>query len=355
MKVLYINTVPTGMNGITNAIFGLIEVLSKGDNIKIGYVSINDIDDSHATILKENHIDYYVLRRERPLSYLAKLKRIIKDEGYDIVHAHGNSHTIFLEMYAGKKGKCKKTIAHGQNSFSTHPIIHWILTPFFNRYTDVRLACSKVAGDFLFGKKKYTVIRNGITVDKFSFDSTKRNSKRKDLSIGEDTFLFGNIARISKEKNIFFLVDVLSDLLLKGKKASLIIIGDGPQRKELEEKITNLGLNDNVIITGFVSSYDYLDALDLVTMPSFFEGLPISLIEAQANGLKCICSVNVTREANIDNMVTYLDIGEGSIEKWSSTISEFIEKKNSRQTIDMAGSAFNIDNEATLLLDIYSN
>ena len=110
--------------------------------------------------------------------------------------------------------------------------------------------------------------------------------------------------------------------------------------------------NLNIVLT--THSRDFLDAIDLFVMPSFFEGLPISLIEAQANGLKCLCSENITKEASINNMIKYLPInGEDSIGLWVNSIEEFSIKNNNRQNNDMSKSEFDIKNEVSRILEIY--
>lgn len=360
MKILYVNTVKTELNGITNAIVNLISGFRKyGSNDMIDFVSINSPSPEYIKMLKDYGVRLFVFdRNAHPIKYFFSIKRHIKKEKYDVVHIHGNSHTMAVETLAAKLGHAKLVIAHGQNSMAKHMFIHKLLTPIFNLTTDIGLACSELAGVFLFGrKKKYNVVYNGIDFDKFAFNDEKRKSQRVKLGFNEECFVLGNVARLSQEKNQIFLLDLLQELIRINDKYRLVLLGDGPDKDALVSEINKRKLNNFVHMVGFALSTDYLDSFDLLLMPSIFEGLPVSLIEAQANGLSCICSSNITRTASINNMITYISINENdSLNKWINCI---LEKENevsvNNRRPDLKNSDFNIAVETRKMIDLYTS
>lgn len=346
MKLLLINTNSTSYNGVTNAIFNLLEAM-EGKNIDIDYLSINDPEDKYKRIIKNKWGNLYVFpRNTRPIKYFFELSRLIKNNKYDIVHVHGNSHTLSLEMLAAKIAGCKIRIAHGQNSTCYNLKLHKILTPIFNATCNYGFACSQNAGDFLFGEKEFIVLRNGINMKKYAFDIEKREEIRKRLGYTNNCIVVGNVAAMRKEKNQLFLIDVFNYLYRNNNNYRMILVGDGPDRTEIEENITELGLNDVIHLTGFADDSIYLSAMDMIVMPSVFEGLPISLIEEQTNGLVCFVSENITKEIDTTKKNIFISL-DRKPEEWA----EIIANANILRTEDLSEEFFKKTKEAGF--DIY--
>ena len=320
MRVLMINTVPMERNGITNVICNIIENINHGE-IVIDCVAINTPDSKYKNLLKKYGGEIYVIpnRLSKPHIYVKKLAELIGRNKYDAVHAHGNSHTLALEMMAAKIAGCQFRIAHSHNTTCKYKFVDKIMTPFFEKLCTNRIACGIEAGKWLFRKKEFWVLNNGIDAEKYRFNNVARESIRKKYHIDDDTLLIGHVGEFNDFKNHDFLVSIFAEILKK-RKACLLLVGIGPRQKIVKDKVNDLKINRNVIFAGAVDNInDYLSAIDIVVMPSLHEGLPLTLIEEQASGLICYASDCITNEANITGNVYFLPMNEGEKE-WADTI-----------------------------------
>ena len=149
-------------------------------------------------------------------------------------------------------------------------------------------------------------------MQKFSYDEVLRNEIRKKYSIKDDEILIGHIGRFETAKNHIFMIDVLEQIVLKNSEYKLMLIGDGSLFEKIKEIVLEKKLDKNVIFVGSVLNPEkYYNAFDCFIFPSTYEGLGISLIEAQANCLSCIASTNVPVESKITNNVEYLNLDKG--------------------------------------------
>ena len=320
MKVLMINTVPMERNGITNVLCNVIENIDHRDII-IDCVAINTPDVKYKNLLKQNGGEIYVIpnRLSKPHVYVKKLSELIRRNKYDAIHAHGNSHTLALEMMAAKIAGCPFRIAHSHTTTCKYKFVDKIMTPLFELLCTDRIACGIEAGKWLFGKKKFWVLNNGIDTDKFRFNHEARDGIRKKYYIDDDILLVGHVGEFNDYKNQEFLVSVFAEIVKK-RKACLLLIGKGPRQETIRNKVNELGINKNVIFAGVVDNVnDYLSAIDIIVMPSLHEGLPLSLVEEQASGLVCYVSDFITSEVNITGNTHFLPINIGEKE-WADTI-----------------------------------
>lgn len=311
MRILLINTVPTERNGITNVIFNLHRAMDKGD-ICFDYVSINEPDAAYVRQIEEAGGRCYVLSRSMKgiIPYVAKLRKIIRSGGYDAVHAHGNSATLVLEMLAAKLGGCGVRIAHGHNTACLSPALHRLLNPLFQSCCTHPLACGQDAGRWLYGKREFAVVNNGIHTGHFGFRADARQALRSQWGLGQDVRLIGHVGAFIESKNQMFLVELLAELT---KDHHLLLLGDGPLRPAVEARARALGLSDRVHFAGVTDRVgEHLSAFDLLVMPSLFEGLPLTLVEAQASGLACLVSDAITREADKTGNLRFLPLSEGT-------------------------------------------
>lgn len=249
------------------------------------------------------------------INYYKEMNMFFKDIGkhYDIVHLHSSSKN-FLFLYFAKKNNVKVRIAHAHSTgFKTQNFIKVKIGNIFkvllkNNSTQF-MACSKNAGNWLFGKKENVVIlKNAIDISKYKYNKNIRNVIRQKYGILEDDIVCGNVGRVVEQKNHKFLLKIFREILNINNKYKLLIVGDynNVLKKELDEYVKKFNMSDNIIFTGFkINSNEYLNAMDLFLFPSTVEGLGIALIEAQANGLKCIVSENIPEEAKIsENVLT---------------------------------------------------
>lgn len=244
-------------------------------------------------------------------SYRRALKKLFKQEHFDVVHA--NMSTLnFIPLKSAKKAGVKVRIAHGHATSSSDEkgrnFIKSILKPFSAKFATDLVACSKSCGKWLFKDKDFTVINNGISLERFAFDSEKRESVRKQLGLS-DSFVIGHVGRFVPVKNHKFIIDTFAKVSEKRPDAKLLLVGSGDLEDDIKKQIEYLGIKDKVVFTGSVVDVPgCLFAMDCFLFPSFYEGLGLALIEAQVSGLKCFVSDNVSLEADILKTTEYLNL-----------------------------------------------
>lgn len=274
---------------------------------------------------------------------------------YDIVHAHNNSFAMYVLKYAKKYG-IKTRIAHSHttnNSLS-------LKTPFviynkllLKKYYTNQFACGTKASEWLFGNKNSYIIKNAIDISNFCFSNEKRIEIRDKLNIKSDEIVIGHVGRFEKEKNHSFLIKLLNQCKSENINAKLVLIGDGSLKKMIQEKIEKLGLTKNTIFIGNIDNVnDYLNAMDVFVLPSFFEGLPVTLIEAQSNGLKCLVSSNVSDECSITSNIYFMSLNK-SISKWCAEIVKLSKLPRLDESYKIIESGFEIKSATKKLENIY--
>lgn len=323
MRILVINTLPTEKNGISNVIFNLFSNISIRDNIKFGYVSNSHIDTYYANKINTYGIKSYVLKRSlsKTLSYVITLANIAK--GYDIIHVHGNSATMALEMIAAKLAGVKIRIAHSHNTTCTNKLIDRILRPLFYALTNGRMACGEDAGKWLFKNLKFEIIKNGIDTTKFLFVNSERLHLRRKFGL-DNNIVVGHVGNFISQKNHDFLIDVFYQIHKKNPHTILMLLGEGELMASIKQKVEKLHLSDNVLFMGGISNPEvYLNAMDIVIMPSFYEGLPLSMVEEQCNGLPILCSDTIAIEADLTGSVIFMNLNESSC-RWADVALKLI-------------------------------
>ena len=244
--------------------------------------------------------------------YFQQLKQFFKEHSnYKIVHSHINENSSFV-LAAAKQAGVPCRIAHSHLSdlgidiklpFRLYARFAMKDNP--NHY----FACSENAGRWLFGSKKpIKIMNNAVDVEKLQFNAEARALKRAELGL-DNKFVIGHIGRFDKQKNHTFLIDIFKTLYEKERSATLVLVGDGALKKEMERKVLQLGIENNVLFLGVREDIpELLQAFDLFLFPSLFEGLAVVLIEAQAAGLPIIASDTISKEANITGKITYMPL-----------------------------------------------
>ena len=295
---------------------------------------------------------------QKLFKYQKELYRIFKENDYKIVHSHISTLSVFPFR-----------IAHSHSTSNKKEwkrnLIKNILRPFSKLYANQFFACSELSGRWLFGEKalkngKIKIINNAIDLEKFKFNKEKRNEIRKKLNIDENIILVGHIGRFVTQKNHEFLIDVFNEIIKKGKQekfySKLILIGQGNLKENIIEKIKYLGLQDYVIFTGQTTNVsDYYNAMDIFVLPSLYEGLPVVGIEAQANGLLCEFSTDMTKETKVLNTTKFISLKE-TPKIWAEMILEDYKNFKRLDSFDeMTKNNFNIIEEAKKLEEYYIN
>ena len=291
--------------------------------------------------------------------YVNKVKNIIQKNNYDVVHIHGNSHTVVLELLAAKLADCKVRIVHAHSTKCNDLKLHNVMTKPFNMLCTHRIACGKDAGRFMFGKNTFTIINNGIDLYEFSYNEEARIRIREEHNLSGKKVI-GHMGLFSENKNQTFLVDVLAEIKKVDPDYVLLLVGDGETKEAVAEKAKELGLSDSVIFAGFTDDPSgYFSAFDIFTLPSFFEGLPLVLVEAQAEGLCSVVSSSVTTESDKTGNVSFLPLEKGA-KVWADEILKRIDSKDRKENSESATKAltdkgYSVNNEAEKLLEFYKN
>ena len=237
---------------------------------------------------------------KRPVAHFREIKRIVREGGYDLVFRHTDTCTVAAELIAARMGGAGKVIPHAHSTRALHPVWNALMRPVLNLAATERFACGKAAGDWLFGGAPYRIVHNGIDLERFAFDKEQREAVRKEYVHLKDSLLFGHIGNFFTAKNHLFLLEVFAEIKKRQSNAVLLLIGDGELRSEIEEKIRELELENSVKLLGERNDVDRLiQGLDCLIFPSFYEGLPIALIEAQAAGLPVVYSDVISDEVRL--------------------------------------------------------
>lgn len=287
-----------------------------------------------------------------PLRHIWTMYKIFRQGKYDVVHCHLdwflNSYVCFIAMLAG----IKKRIAHHHQAYSVRslsqaeePRIRLVSMPNYlikillssllripcKLFATHWLACGEAAaingwGKRAFKKGKVTVLPNAIDPERFKFSEKSRQEIRARYGIKEDDFVIGHVGRFYPQKNHEFLIDVFSEVCKQKPNAKLLLLGEGPLQEKIRQKVETLGLAESVVFAGLQKDpAPFYSAMDVFAFPSLWEGLPLTLVEAQYSGLPCVVSENVTREIVIKENVYPLSIDDAK--PWCEKICSLRERK----------------------------
>ncbi len=318
MRVLVINTVRFKLNGISAVIKNYYDAMDK-TGIECEFLAIQEPFPEFEKWFADNGLKCHVARKKNPLKYLISVKNIVKSGNFDVVHIHGNSANLALELLACKLGGAKVRIAHSHNTSSTHPFMHKLLYPLFSLLYTKGLACGRDAGKWMFHNKPFEVLNNGIPLESYKYNPEVRALCREELGI-KDEVLLGHVGNFVTQKNHAFLLDTFAKLCEDRDNYRLLLISEGMLFEDMKKRAETLGISDKVIFFGKTNKVSrYLQAMDMFVLPSLFEGLPVVLVEAQAAGLPCLVSDTVSREADMTDEMKFIPIERGS-EIWVENI-----------------------------------
>ena len=317
-------------NGITSYAMNYYQNMNH-DLFSIDFAVHYNFDSDYKKQIEQDGNHVYFMGDYSLKSMLGLRKRIdnlLTANAYDIIHCHILNVSYFYFKSAKKHGiSCRILHSHASKN-SDNPVKN-IRNSFLKKlglkYTTVRFACSKLAGDYLF-KEPYEVIRNAIDYNKFLYSREYAREIKEKYRI-EDELVLGFIGRFTAQKNIPFLLKVFSGLKQINFKFKAFIIGDGSLRPMIEEYLQNHHLSDEVYLVDSTSEvYTYYSAFDIMLLPSLFEGLPVTGVEAQAAGCSVLCSSAITEELNFSGLCRFLEIED--TEAWTECIRSFSKPEN---------------------------
>jgi glycosyltransferase EpsF len=300
-----------------------------------------------------------------PVAFCADILTFIRNYGpYDIVHSHIFFYSGVV-MLASKKCGVKCRISHSHSikrsgdSLCRRILYQPVLRMLLNRYSTKYCACSYAAGEYLFGQKKFqkqgVIIPNVIEMDKYAFHIEERRRIRKEFGINENTKVLGFIGHLTEIKNPHFFIN-LSVEFMKDEDVMFLVIGDGPQKGELENRVTKMGLENRVIFTGLRNDIGaLLSSMDLYICPSKSEGFGIVLLEALANGLCFIAEKNAIVKEIADLGHSEFINGFDNIEQWILTIKKMLNRgRDYVSCLELEKSIYNSKKMPDIIKELYS-
>lgn len=287
------------------------------------------------------HPEYQILHSHMSeLGYFAFKEAIRHHVPVRICHAH-SSPNFKIETFKEKlKVLPREILARGMRKLSTD---------FF--------VCSKIAGDWLFGKKnesRFIMMNNAVNAASFAYDKETADIIKTEMKWG-DKIVVGHVGRFIVPKNHSFLIDIFQQFHAKHPQSILVLVGDGDQRENICSKIKKLNLEDSIILLGFRSDAANLyKAFDIFVFPSLYEGLPVSLVEAQSAGLSCIVSDTISTQARILPNYSILSLKD-SLEVWVNEMEKHLNDKREDTTENIKKAKFDIYSNAEWLTNLYLN
>ena len=300
----------------------------------------------------------------KPFKYHKALKRVLKEGNYKIIHSNINTLSVF-SLFAAKCAGVPVRIAHSHSTTNKKEkkknLMKQVLRPFSKVFATDYMCCSELAGRWLFGNKEYDkgnvyLLNNAIDLDKFKYNESLRKKKRKELGIKDDTLVIGHIGRFVAQKNHDFLIDIFNEIHKKNNNSILLLAGQGPLIEDIKNKVKELNLDDNVKFLGQRNDANELyQAFDVFLLPSLYEGLPVVGVEAQAAGLLCYLSDDMTKETKVLDITKFMSLNNMPKE-WADNILDDVKKyKRIETSKEMTAKNFNIKEEAKKLEEYYLN
>lgn len=263
-------------------------------------------------------------RRDSVRRNRADLEEIFGAHKFNILHFHVNTLSYVEPIRVALRHGCR-VVVHSHNSGApdsrvTRALHRWHQLS-LRRDRIIKVAVSRLAGEWLFGRgSKFTVINNGIDVERFRFSEADRQRLRQELDL-EDRFVAGNVAAFLYAKNHEFTLRVFAELLTQRPDSVLLLVGLGPRQAEIRALADDLGVAEAV---RFLCRRDdvpeLMSAMDVFLLPSRYEGFPLVVLEAQAAGLPCLISDAITEEVVVAASCRRLSL-EVPPDEWADAMS----------------------------------
>lgn len=349
IRVLQIN-IGTKFGGVSSMVFNLYKNIDRSrfqfdfvaPTVSSYSVYKDQIKNLGGKIIELNTTGSFITRK---IQFFSRFYKLIKKNNYSIVHC--NSGSIFFNLQVAMIAKVcgvKKIIVHSHNAGNDSKkriifgnIVKWLF-PYVA--TDF-IACSKKAAIFMFPKtilksRNYIVLNNGIDLTKFQFSSVHREEIRKQLELGNQTILL-HVGRFVKQKNHSQLIDIFECFHNIDENSILVLVGEGELKPIIESKVREKKLQNNVLFLGLRKDVEKLmSAADVFVLPSLYEGLPVVGVEAQANGLSCCFSTEITGEVDLNNKKNiFIDLTKSPI-YWAKKIHDLVGSRKNQNRIRSA-------------------
>lgn len=349
----YVNGLNYG--GIESFLVNVINNFNCADNERIIVITNKDETFDYEKKLLENGVKIIKIGKTTPLKKFKMLCTIFRKEHVDVLHCNVHLDAAGALIAAWVSG-VKKRITHSHTtSFQTSRIKHFIYPIIIRFLATDKIACGEEAGLAYYKNNSFTIIENGINTNEFLFSQEKRRAIRNEFGFDDDVYVIGHVGRIVGPKNHKMLINIFAEYHKRNPKSKLLIVGDGELAKDIKKQIKQLSLSKDALLVGNRSdTASFYSAFDCLVFPSLLEGLPVTLIEAQANGLKIFASDTIDKSVNITNTISFYSLEE-SPEMWAEHIEEKIpglcNRYDNKRFINQ--SQYNINNVVNKLKKVY--
>lgn len=268
---------------------------------------------------------------------------------------HGHFFSISAVYFAFAKHANRITVGHIHASQSDSKL-KTLLEKRISRYTDYPIACSEEAGRWIYGDRSFTVLHNALDVTVFKYNPENRIKVRNHLRLN-DNLTLGTTANFSNVKNPMGVIDIFLAVRKRNPRVKFLWAGDGGMRHEIENRLIEEGITEDVYLLGSRDDIPYLlQAMDVFVLPSFNEGLPVSVVEAQAAGLPCFISNHITKDVDITGLCHFLSIDQPDnwAELWADAISSDKTKREDKSA-KICEAGYDIQSTSKWLSDFYMN
>lgn len=298
-------------------------------------------------------------RKKNPVGALRRIAQVVRENGYTSVLKLGNTPVAALDLIAAKIGGAKILGMRSCNALTNQSgkekAVDALLRPVLNRAANVKIAPSMLAAEFTFGKrcahKHAHLVKNGVDLSAFRFDGEGRRLIREEFDL-QKQFVVGHIGRFHEQKNHLFLIDIFRKIRALRQDAVLLLVGTGALEETVRNRVRELELDDAVLFLG--QRFDIpqlLSAMDVFVFPSLHEGMPNTVVEAQATGLPCVIADTITKEAALTGLVSYLSLN-GAAELWAETALAATAQSRGDTTQALRDKGYDITDTARNLMDL---
>ena len=320
IRVLHIVTY-MGRGGLETMLMNYYRHIDR-NKVQFDFLVHRDFEADYDAEIRELGGKIYHISRLIPWShsYREKLKHFFREHSeYKIVHVHQDCLSS-VALQCAKECGVPVRIAHSHNSGQDKNWKYLVKRYYMKKiptYATDFVACSNIAGKWMFGEAPFKVLHNAIDVGKYRYSLDVAQKVRRQFDI-ERKIVIGHVGRFAPQKNHKFLIDIFAECVKKNSDVILMLVGDGEEKKKIEDKVNQLGISDKVIFTGVRTDVNELmQAMDMFIFPSLYEGLPVTMIEAQAAGLPCVISDYVSEECIVTSeLISVMKLSD-SVEMWA--------------------------------------
>lgn len=354
IKVLHIVTY-MGRGGLETMIMNYYRKMDK-EKIQFDFLVHRDFEADYDDEIKSLGGNIYNVPMLNPFSlkYYNALDEFFSKHDYDIVHSHLDCLSAYPLKVAKKYG-VKVRIAHAHNK-NQDKNLKYLIKMFSKRlmpyYATDLFACSEEAGSWMFPHRKFTVMKNAIEANKYTYAKERELIEKEKLGV-DGKFVIGHIGRFNPQKNHEFIIDIFENVVKKEENTVLLLVGTGDGEETIRTRVKNKGLEDKVIFLGSRGDVpDVLQAMNVFLFPSKYEGLGIAAVEAQAAGIPCVLSTQVPRECKLCENVEFVSL-KLSADEWAQHILRHKDDMKKDAEEEIAKKGFDIIKNVEWLEQFY--